>query len=242
VLSKHHGGALIQFSQPEIFQLATVLQHEMQKHGALLQGVLTPSQRKHIESLIKQSETQGSQASYAPQSGEIFGILKAMKESFETNLSDAQKDELNGKKSYADLKATKEAEIAAAQGQLDTKTQDLATTDEKLANDKQDVTDTTDSLTADEKFLMDLKERCAMTDKEWEARSKERQLEIEAVSKALAFLTSDEAHDLFSKTFNFAQMRLQLRADAPGRRPLAAPPERLQAPVRRGSEDQQSQA
>merc|ERR1719421_374369 len=41
-----------------------------------------------------------------------------------------------------------------------------------------------------------------MTDQEWEERQKTRQLEMEAVSKALAFLTSDEAHDLFTKTFN----------------------------------------
>merc|ERR1719326_649582 len=40
-----------------------------------------------------------------------------------------------------------------------------------------------------------------MTDKEWEERQNERQLEIEAVSKALAILSSDDAHDLFTKTF-----------------------------------------
>lgn len=41
-----------------------------------------------------------------------------------------------------------------------------------------------------------------MTDQEWEARQKDRQMEIEAVSKALAVLTSDDAHSLFTKTFN----------------------------------------
>jgi len=41
-----------------------------------------------------------------------------------------------------------------------------------------------------------------MTDKEWEERTKTRQLEIEACSKALAFLSSDDAHDLFTRTFN----------------------------------------
>merc|ERR1712054_599071 len=42
----------------------------------------------------------------------------------------------------------------------------------------------------------------SMTDGEWEERQKTRQLEMEAVSKALALLTSDDAHDLFTKTFN----------------------------------------
>merc|ERR1719159_918355 len=41
-----------------------------------------------------------------------------------------------------------------------------------------------------------------MTDKEWEERQKTRQLEMEAVSKALAILSGDDAHDLFTRTFN----------------------------------------
>merc|ERR1719314_36306 len=47
-----------------------------------------------------------------------------------------------------------------------------------------------------------LKEKCANMDQEFEERTKTRQLEIQAVSKALAFLSSDEAHDLFTRTFN----------------------------------------
>jgi len=67
------------------------------------------------------------------------------------------------------------------------------------------MTDTKASLTADEAFLMDLKEKCQMTDKEWEERQKTRQLEMEAVSKALEILSGDEAHDLFSRTLGFLQ-------------------------------------
>merc|ERR1740123_1848149 len=47
-----------------------------------------------------------------------------------------------------------------------------------------------------------LKEKCQMTDKEWEERQKTRQLEMEAVCKALAVLSGDDAHDLFTRTFN----------------------------------------
>jgi hypothetical protein len=57
-------------------------------------------------------------------------------------------------------------------------------------------------LSADEQFLMMLKEKCSMTEAEWEERQKTRQLEMEAVSKALAVLSTDDAHDLFTKTFN----------------------------------------
>ena len=41
-------------------------------------------------------------------------------------------------KAYEDLKAAKEAEIAAGQEQIDTKTQELADTDEKVSSFSQD--------------------------------------------------------------------------------------------------------
>ncbi len=54
-------------------------------------------------------------------------------ETFETNLSQSQKDEMANQKAYEDLKAAKEAEIKAGQEQIDSKTQELADTDEKNA-------------------------------------------------------------------------------------------------------------
>merc|ERR1719159_2343053 len=125
-----------------------------------------------------------------------------MKETFETTVVDTQKEEMANQKAYEDLKAAKEEEIAAGQAQIDAKTQELASTDEKLAQAKEDIEDTKNNLSADEQFLMMLKEKCSMTDSEWEERQKTRQLEIEACSKALAVLSSDDAHDLFTKTFN----------------------------------------
>merc|ERR1719345_624645 len=60
-----------------------------------------------------------------------------------------------------------------------------------------------------------LKEKCSMSDSEWEERQKTRQLEMEACSKALAVLSSDDAHDLFTKTFNpaFVQAESQVRSE-----------------------------
>merc|ERR1712217_122685 len=207
VLSKHHGGALLQMPRSHMLGVATTIQHEMQKHAKILQGVLTLSERKAANAFIQAPEdyfdaSPTFKQSYAPQSGEIFGILRQMKETFEANLSDAQKEEMASQKAYEDLKAAKEAEIAAGQSQIDTKTQELADTDQKNAQAKEDIEDTRNSLSADEEFLMMLKEKCQMTDKEWEERQKTRQLEMEAVSKALAILSGDDAHDLFTRTFN----------------------------------------
>merc|ERR1719482_2120072 len=96
-----------------------------------------------------------------------------MKETFETNLSTSQKEEMAAQQAYEDLKAAKEAEIKAGTEQKDQKTQELADTDEKLAQDKQDLEET------------------------------------RAVSEALAILSSDDAHDTFTSTFNFVQTSAQ---------------------------------
>merc|ERR1719393_599378 len=219
--------------------VAATLQNGLQKHDSLLKGVLTRSERKAAAAFIQAPEDYFDAAptfkqSYAPQSGEIFGILKQMKETFEAILASSQKEEMANQKAYEDLKAAKEEEIAAGQAQIDTKTQELADTDEKLAQAKVDIEDTRSSLSADEQFLMMLKEKCQMTDQEWEERQKTRQLEMQAVSKALAFLSSDDAHDLFTRTFNPALLATEVSTHSLRRtaasKLLSAAAQKLQSP------------
>jgi len=214
VLSKHHGGAFLQVSSSTMAGIATSVQSQLSKHADVFKGVLTHTERKVLAAFIQSPQDYFDAAptfkqSYAPQSGEIFGILKQMKESFETNLADSQKEEMANQKAYEDLKKAKTDEITAGQDQIDKKTQELATTDEKLAESKEDLEDTKKTLSADEEFLMMLKEKCSGTDAEWEERQKTRQMEMEACSKALAVLSSDDAHDLFTKTFNPAFMQTE---------------------------------
>merc|ERR1719434_466194 len=134
VLSKHN--SLIQMPRSHLVGVAASVQNVMQRHAATFSGVLTHSERRAVSAFIQAPEDYFDaeptfKQSYAPQSGEIFGILKQMKETFETNLSQSQKDEMANQKAYEDLKAAKEEEIAAGQAQIDTKTQELADTDEK---------------------------------------------------------------------------------------------------------------
>merc|ERR1719456_2049968 len=204
VLSKHHPNSLLEMPTTHMMSVATVLQKEMRAHGDLLRDVLTPMQRRTVAAFTQDyfDASPTFKQAYAPQSGVVLGILKQMKETFEQNLSQSQKEEMASQQGYEDTKAAKEDEIAAGADSIDKKTQELADTDEALANAKQDLEDTEAKLAADEAFLAKLKEHCAMTGQSWEERSKTRQMEMEAVSKALAILTSDEAHDLFTRTFN----------------------------------------
>merc|ERR1711953_1606533 len=135
VLSKHH--SLLQIPKSHLVGLAASVQNQMQKHASALAGVLTHAERRALASFVQSPEDYFDAAptfkqSYAPQSGEIFGILKQMKETFESNLSASQKEEMANQKAYEDLKAAKEAEIKAGQDQIDSKTQELADTDEKM--------------------------------------------------------------------------------------------------------------
>merc|ERR1719407_225885 len=144
---------MLQVPKSHMLGVAATLQHELSKHGALLQGVLTPTDRRAIGVFVQSPEDYFDaeptfKQSYAPQSGEIFGILKQMKETFESNLSASQKEEMANQKAYEDLKAAKEAEIKAGQAQIDTKTQELADTNEKLAQAKEELADTDQKLAA----------------------------------------------------------------------------------------------
>merc|ERR1719387_32845 len=53
VLSKHHGGAFLQVPRGTAANVASTLQRVMSKHGDLLQGVLTHSERRSAAAFIQ---------------------------------------------------------------------------------------------------------------------------------------------------------------------------------------------
>jgi len=208
VLSKHHEkGAAAFLNNKVVMQALATAQALSQKHVSLLQGAITPSQ-KHIISSLAQDKGP-TFAKYKPQSGQVFGILKQMRETFEGNLANSQKEENQSAAAYEALKTAKDAEIKAGQDSLDGKEQSLAKADETNAQAKEDKEDSEESLKADQNFLSELKKRCSSGDKEYEERQKARNVELVAVAKAVAILGNDDAKDLFSKTFNFLQVKLE---------------------------------
>jgi len=211
-LSKHHEASFLQdTSRAAVFmqnaQDVVSLHDTIRKNKDIIAEMFTPRQRRMLNAYL-----QDSQEGLAPASGEIFGLLKQMKETFETNLATSQKEETANQRDYENLKATKDDEIVAGNDQLDKKTELLATSDEKNAESKESLVDTQNVLAADIKFLANLKEQCGNMDAEYEERTQTRQMEIQAVTKALSFLNSDEAHDLFTRSFNFIQLHMKRRS------------------------------
>merc|ERR1719456_422817 len=137
-----------------------------------------------------------------------------MKESFETNLATAQKEETQAEAEYAQLKEAKTSELAAAESQIDSKTVTKANADETVAQASQDKKDTEAAVEADTEFLADLKSKCAVADEEYQARVKVRTEEIQAVSETMGILTNDEAQDTFTRNYAFVQTRLVKQGNA----------------------------
>merc|ERR1719456_604486 len=201
-----------------------MLRRHMKENTALLAGAVAPHQRQMLMNLLQRpdgmlsllQESQGAPA-YAPASGEIFGILKQMKESFETNLEGSRKDEAESAKSYTELKGAKEMEIKAATEKAFNKEAEAAVALHKNAEAKESLQNTRKALEADTAFLASLKQKCATMDEDWEARSKTRGEEIAAVSDTIAFLTEDDARDLMSKSLGLIQVRAQVLRETSAR-------------------------
>jgi len=198
VMSKAHG-------ESALLQVKDILRHQSKRYRHMFGQSLSDKQRHAVMSLIQERSTSLSLAR-TPASGEIFGILKQMKESFETNMANSKKDEEQAAADYAQLKEAKTKEIAAANSQIESKTVNLGDTEEKFALSTQDKKDTEKALAADIEFLADLQSKCATADQEYQARVKVRTEEMKAVSETLEIVTSEEANDAFTKSMAFIQL------------------------------------
>jgi hypothetical protein len=199
VLSKHHD-SFLQMPAHSFVEVRAAAENVLRASRVT---TLAPSQRKALRALVQQPNANAG--SYNSQSGTIFGILKQMKEEFESNLSDAQKTEQQAQSDYNELKAAKEAEISAGTTKSKQHSQALAATKESLADAKENLGSTREALAADVQFLQDLKLRCNDMDAEFAERQKVRAQEVAAVSEAIKILSEDDARDNFSKTLNFIQ-------------------------------------
>jgi len=164
------------------------------------------SKRQQLAALFQQHRQPSMKTAAEPQSGEIFGIMKGMKESFEGNLANSQQEEKEAVATFQSVKATKTQEIATGKDQLENKKAELADTDESREQSKEDLEDTRKQVTADQAFLLDLQERCGSMDKQFADRIKMRNEEIKAVGEALKILTDDDAHDLLGRSTRFIQL------------------------------------
>merc|ERR1740138_961623 len=139
------------------------------------------------------------------QSGEIVGILKAMKDEMDKALNGAVSDEEKSAAGYEELSAAKKEEISAAGSAIESKTERSGTLAVTITTTKGDIKDTTNEMTDTEAFLANLKVECGEKKKEWAVRCQIRAEEVAAISEAIKVLNDDDALDLFKKTLSLNQ-------------------------------------
>jgi peptidoglycan hydrolase CwlO-like protein len=167
--------------------------------------------REMITSFLTQGE--GQDTGYAPQSGQIVGILKQMTDTMKKGLSDATDEENTAIKDFNGLVAAKTKEINALGRAIESKTARVGELGVQLVTLKEDLDDTTKSLIEDQAFLKDLDTNCKTKADEWDVRQKVRAEEMVAIADTIKLLNDDDALELFKKTLPTPSL-LQLTSDA----------------------------
>merc|ERR1719323_1903255 len=137
---------------------------------------------------------------YAPQRGEVLGMLKQMLETMEKELNEITAAEEKAIKDFEALIAAKEKELNANTGAMEAKIERAAEVGLEIVEMKEDLDDTSKALVEDKKFLAELEKDCGTKEEEWNARCKIRAEELLAIGETIKILNDDDALDLFKKT------------------------------------------
>merc|ERR1719247_2153741 len=131
---------------------------------------------------------QGKQGEYMSGSGEIVGVLKALKDEMDEDLNGAVGDEETTAKGFEELAAAKKSEIAAASEAIESKTVRSGDLAVSVTTTADDIEDTTSEMKETEAFLANLAATCAQKKKEWAARQTMRAAEMKETEAFVANL------------------------------------------------------
>merc|ERR1712129_551847 len=137
---------------------------------------------------------------YAPQSGQIVGILKTMEEEMDKALADATTAENEAVKSYDALIEAKTKEVDALTAQIEEEQTRIGNLGVEIAGMENDIEDTKQSMEEDTKFVRELAVNCEKKKKEWDEICALRQQERLALADTIKILNDDDALELFKKT------------------------------------------
>merc|ERR1719456_855823 len=155
---------------------------------------MNPADRDDLASFLSEG------SSYAPQSGQIVGILKTLKDEMEKDLADATSAENGAIASFDSLVAAKKKEIVALTKSIESKTMRIGELGVKLAQMANDLEDTQEGLAEDKKFYANLEGNCETKKAEWAAYKEMEAKELVALADTIKILNDDDALELFKKT------------------------------------------
>jgi len=167
--------------------------------------------RQDLLSFLSNTQSSG----YAPQSGQITGILKELGDSMAKGLAEATADEEAAVKSYGELMAAKKKEVDALTASIESKTTRVGELGVAIVQMKNDLSDTDAAIIADQEFARNLEKGCSTKEAEWAVIVKTRAEELVALAETIKVLNDDDALELFKKTLPSAASSLvQLESGA----------------------------
>eukprot|EP00419_Tripos_fusus_P042404 CAMPEP_0172790290 /NCGR_PEP_ID=MMETSP1074-20121228/207889_1 /TAXON_ID=2916 /ORGANISM="Ceratium fusus, Strain PA161109" /LENGTH=715 /DNA_ID=CAMNT_0013627335 /DNA_START=50 /DNA_END=2197 /DNA_ORIENTATION=+ len=194
-ISTGMAGSFLQSSGAQILKQITMSKHDF----------LMDDERQDVLAFLS-----GSQE-YAPQSGQILGILKQMADEMKKGAAEAAAAEEAAIKTYDALMAAKKKEVAALTKQIETKLERVGALGVEIAQMKNDLGDTEEALIADKEFMANLGKNCETKKKEWEVIVKTRAEELAALADTIKVLNDDDALELFKKTLPSAASLMQVQ-------------------------------
>jgi hypothetical protein len=152
------------------------------------------------------NENNSEDTTYAPQSGEIVGILDQMKATMAKELEEAAAAEEKAIADFQALSAAKEDELASNQKAIEKKTARLGDTGVEIVQTEEAFKDAEKSLAEDTQFINNLKKNCGTKGQEYEKVKAMRAEEMLAIAETVKILNEDDALDLFKKTIPTASL------------------------------------
>merc|ERR1719152_312176 len=111
---------------------------------------------------------------YSAKSGEIVGILKAMKDEMDKDLGGAVGAEEEAVKAFEGMAAAKTAEISAAGEAIESKSVRSGELAVEITTTADEIEDTTAEMSDTQSFIANLASQCETKKKEWAERQKIR--------------------------------------------------------------------
>merc|ERR1719460_1869077 len=159
------------------------------------------------------SVTAPQAAGYEFQSGGVVEMLENLRDKFQKEKNDLEKDEMGAEHAFNLMQMELKDSISAAENMRATKAKMKAGKEADAATDKGSLADTTASKTEDEAYLSDLVAQCEQKSNDFASRQQLRAEELEAIMKAIEIISSPEVAGSAGKHLGLAQS-LALRASA----------------------------
>jgi hypothetical protein len=151
------------------------------------------------------SVTAPQASAYEFQSGGVVEMLENLRDKFQKEKNDLEKDEMGAKHAYDLMMLDLKDSISGAESMRATKAKMKAGKEADAATDKGSLADTQASKAEDETYLEDLVAQCEQKSNDFASRQQLRQEELEAIQKAIEIISSPEVAGNAGKHLSLAQ-------------------------------------